>query len=137
VPQLDCGNRAWSRSPLNGPAWRTEIDDVIEGDILAQTVLRHRDETIAPGMDQRMTSTEGWLHSSQPSRSEEVRPLHKRDGRPRAKSSPTGSSASNPHTFRPGVLIGLRPTPARPLPRMTRPPHPAPTRADSRMLLRP
>ncbi|MEU5887700.1 ATP-binding protein [Streptomyces sp. NPDC047461] len=35
-------------------------DDVIEGDLLAQTVLRHA-ETIEPGEAQRMTSTE-WLH---------------------------------------------------------------------------
>ncbi|MFI9827921.1 ATP-binding protein [Streptomyces sp. NPDC051913] len=35
-------------------------DDVIEGDLLAQTVLRHAD-TIEPGEAQRRTSTE-WLH---------------------------------------------------------------------------
>ncbi|MFD6415846.1 ATP-binding protein [Streptomyces sp. NPDC060194] len=35
-------------------------DDVIEGDLLAQTVLRHAD-TLTPGAAQRMTSTE-WLH---------------------------------------------------------------------------
>jgi hypothetical protein len=35
-------------------------DDVIEGDLLAQTVLKHA-EIIAPGTAQRMTSTE-WLH---------------------------------------------------------------------------
>jgi hypothetical protein len=35
-------------------------DDVIEGDLLAQTVLRYAD-TIEPGAQQRMTSTE-WLH---------------------------------------------------------------------------
>nr|WP_203645614.1 ATP-binding protein [Streptomyces sp. SID14478] len=35
-------------------------DDVIEGDLLAQTVLRHA-ETLSTGMAQRMTSTE-WLH---------------------------------------------------------------------------
>ncbi|MCI3930276.1 ATP-binding protein [Streptomyces sp. AN091965] len=35
-------------------------DDVIEGDLLAQTVLRHA-ESIVPGEAQRMTSTE-WLH---------------------------------------------------------------------------
>ncbi|GGV01919.1 ATP-binding protein [Kitasatospora herbaricolor] len=35
-------------------------DDVIEGDLLAQTVLRHAD-TIEPGTAQRMSSTE-WLH---------------------------------------------------------------------------
>ncbi|GGY28154.1 ATP-binding protein [Streptomyces xanthochromogenes] len=35
-------------------------DDVIEGDLLAQTVLRHA-ETISAGAAQRMTSTE-WLH---------------------------------------------------------------------------
>ncbi|MER7968544.1 ATP-binding protein [Streptomyces sp. NPDC096080] len=35
-------------------------DDVIEGDLLAQTVLRHA-ETIAPGDAERRTSTE-WLH---------------------------------------------------------------------------
>lgn len=36
-------------------------DDVIEGDLLAQTVLRHA-ESIAPGAEERMTSTE-WLHT--------------------------------------------------------------------------
>ncbi|MDI3406061.1 ATP-binding protein [Streptomyces cavernicola] len=35
-------------------------DDVIEGDLLAQTVLQHAAD-IAPGSEQRMTSTE-WLH---------------------------------------------------------------------------
>ncbi|MGB8939268.1 MAG: ATP-binding protein [Streptomyces sp.] len=35
-------------------------DDVIEGDLLAQTVLRHAD-SLEPGTEQRMTSTE-WLH---------------------------------------------------------------------------
>ncbi|MFF5945662.1 ATP-binding protein, partial [Streptomyces althioticus] len=35
-------------------------DDVIEGDLLAQTVLKHA-EDIEPGTEQRMTSTE-WLH---------------------------------------------------------------------------
>ncbi|WP_377271657.1 ATP-binding protein [Peterkaempfera sp. SMS 1(5)a] len=35
-------------------------DDVIEGDLLAQTVLKHAN-TLDPGAEQRMTSTE-WLH---------------------------------------------------------------------------
>ncbi|WP_052863576.1 ABC transporter ATP-binding protein [Streptomyces niger] len=35
-------------------------DDVIEGDLLAQTVLKHA-ESLAAGTEQRMTSTE-WLH---------------------------------------------------------------------------
>lgn len=48
----------------------------IEGDLLAQTVLRHAD-TFAPGADQRMTSTE-WLHLlSGLYSSDEVRPLPK------------------------------------------------------------
>ncbi|SEC64959.1 ATP-binding protein [Streptomyces sp. PAN_FS17] len=46
------------------PAYRASLDDlnddVIEGDLLAQTVLQHAD-TIEPGGEQRMTSTE-WLH---------------------------------------------------------------------------
>ncbi|SED01104.1 ATP-binding protein [Streptomyces sp. PAN_FS17] len=46
------------------PAYRASLDDlnddVIEGDLLAQTVLRHV-ETIEPDGEQRMTSTE-WLH---------------------------------------------------------------------------
>ncbi|GGO55821.1 ATP-binding protein [Streptomyces lasiicapitis] len=51
-------------------------DDVIEGDLLAQTVLRHAD-TIAPGAAQRMTSTE-WLHLLSGLYSgEELRPLPK------------------------------------------------------------
>jgi hypothetical protein len=36
-------------------------DDVIEGDLLAQTVLRHA-ETLTPGTEERMTSTE-WLQT--------------------------------------------------------------------------
>ncbi len=49
-------------------------DDVIEGDLLAQTVLRHA-ETIEPGGAQRMTSTE-WLHLlSRLHSGEELRPL--------------------------------------------------------------
>ncbi|MFB7915237.1 ATP-binding protein [Streptomyces sp. NPDC056061] len=36
-------------------------DDVIEGDLLAQTVLKHA-ATLDPGTEQRMTSTE-WLHN--------------------------------------------------------------------------
>ncbi|MFE4697407.1 ATP-binding protein [Streptomyces sp. NPDC056738] len=51
-------------------------DDVIEGDLLAQTVLRHAD-SIAPSAAQRMTSTE-WLHLlSSLYSSDEVRPLPK------------------------------------------------------------
>ncbi|MFB6507637.1 MULTISPECIES: ATP-binding protein [unclassified Streptomyces] len=46
-------------------AYRTSLDDlnddVIEGDLLAQTVLKHA-ATLAPGTEQRMTSSE-WLHS--------------------------------------------------------------------------
>ncbi|MEV0191885.1 ATP-binding protein [Kitasatospora purpeofusca] len=46
------------------PVYRASLndlnDDVIEGDLLAQTVLKHA-ETIEPGAAQRMTSTE-WLH---------------------------------------------------------------------------
>lgn len=47
------------------PAYRAALDDlnddVIEGDLLAQTVLQHAD-TLDPGGEQRMTSTE-WLHA--------------------------------------------------------------------------
>jgi hypothetical protein len=47
------------------PAYRASLDDlnddVIEGDLLAQTVLRHA-ETLAPGTEERMTSTE-WLQT--------------------------------------------------------------------------
>ncbi|MFJ3194159.1 ATP-binding protein [Streptomyces griseoviridis] len=51
-------------------------DDVIEGDLLAQTVLRHA-ETIAPGDAERRTSTE-WLHClSTLYTSDEPRPLPK------------------------------------------------------------
>ncbi len=51
-------------------------DDVIEGDLLAQTVLRHAD-TISAGAAQRMTSTE-WLHLlSGLYSSDEPRPLPK------------------------------------------------------------
>ncbi|MGW6461100.1 ATP-binding protein [Streptomyces sp. NPDC055078] len=51
-------------------------DDVIEGDLLAQTVLRHAD-TVEPGAAQRMTSTE-WLHClSRLYSGEDLRPLPK------------------------------------------------------------
>ena len=51
-------------------------DDVIEGDLLAQTVLRHA-ETIDPGGAQRMTSTE-WLHAlSRLYNGDDCRPLPK------------------------------------------------------------
>ncbi|TSB32308.1 ATP-binding protein, partial [Streptomyces benahoarensis] len=46
------------------PAYRASLDDlnddVIEGDLLAQTVLNHA-ATLAPGEETRMTSSE-WLH---------------------------------------------------------------------------
>ncbi|MGW0694645.1 hypothetical protein [Streptomyces sp. NPDC002738] len=62
------------------PAYRASLDDlnddVIEGDLLAQTALRHA-ETIAPGAAQRMTSTE-WLHClSRLYSGDEPRPLPK------------------------------------------------------------
>ncbi|MFJ9506416.1 ATP-binding protein [Streptomyces anulatus] len=51
-------------------------DDVIEGDLLAQTVLQHA-ETLDPGCEQRMTSTE-WLNVlSRLYSGEELRPLPK------------------------------------------------------------
>ncbi|WLQ51289.1 ATP-binding protein [Streptomyces poriferorum] len=51
-------------------------DDVIEGDLLAQTVLLHAD-TMPPGAEQRMTSTE-WLHAlSRLYNGDELRPLPK------------------------------------------------------------
>ncbi|MBF6055617.1 ATP-binding protein [Streptomyces eurocidicus] len=51
-------------------------DDVIEGDLLAQTVLRHAD-SIEAGAEQRMTSTE-WLHClSRLHSGDELRPLPK------------------------------------------------------------
>ncbi|MDT0380604.1 ATP-binding protein [Streptomyces sp. DSM 42041] len=51
-------------------------DDVIEGDLLAQTVLKHA-ESIEPGGAQRMTSTE-WLHClSRLYNGDELRPLPK------------------------------------------------------------
>ncbi|MFJ4440020.1 ATP-binding protein [Streptomyces sp. NPDC088923] len=62
------------------PAYRASLDDlnddVIEGDLLAQTVLKHA-ESIPPGTEQRMTSTE-WLHLlSRLYSGEELRPLPK------------------------------------------------------------
>ncbi|WP_371800719.1 ATP-binding protein [Streptomyces sp. NBC_01732] len=58
--QLDA---AMSFQTLN--AYRTSLDDlnddVIEGDLMAQTVLKHA-ATLDPGAEQRMTSSE-WLHS--------------------------------------------------------------------------
>ncbi|MFE9304598.1 ATP-binding protein [Streptomyces sp. NPDC006856] len=62
------------------PAYRASLDDlnddVIEGDLLAQTVLQHA-ETLDPGGEQRMTSTE-WLNVlSRLYSGEELRPLPK------------------------------------------------------------
>ncbi|MER5818603.1 ATP-binding protein [Streptomyces californicus] len=62
------------------PAYRASLDDlnddVIEGDLLAQTVLQHAD-TLDPGGEQRMTSTE-WLNVlSRLYSGEELRPLPK------------------------------------------------------------
>ncbi|MFJ1753849.1 ATP-binding protein [Kitasatospora sp. NPDC088134] len=62
------------------PAYRASLDDlnddVIEGDLLAQTVLKHA-ETIEPGQPQQMTSTE-WLASlSRLYAGEELRALPK------------------------------------------------------------
>ncbi len=51
-------------------------DDVIEGDLLAQTVLRHAD-TIEPGAAQRMTSTEWLHHLSRLYSGDDCRPLPK------------------------------------------------------------
>ncbi|MFF3879045.1 ATP-binding protein [Streptomyces sp. NPDC001978] len=51
-------------------------DDVIEGDLLAQTVLKHAD-TIEPGAAQRMTSTEWLHHLSRLYSGDELRPLPK------------------------------------------------------------
>lgn len=51
-------------------------DDVIEGDLLAQTVLRHA-ESIETGAAQRMTSTEWLHHLSHLYSSDETRPLPK------------------------------------------------------------
>ncbi|MFJ8675507.1 ATP-binding protein [Streptomyces sp. NPDC093589] len=51
-------------------------DDVIEGDLLAQTVLRHAD-TLEPGAEQRMTSTEWLLCLSLLYSSGELHPLPK------------------------------------------------------------
>ncbi|MEV0574399.1 ATP-binding protein [Streptomyces sp. NBC_01463] len=73
--QVDAAN---SLGALN--AYRVSLDDlnddVIEGDLLAQTVLAHAD-TMAPGDGQRMTSTQ-WLHClSTVYSGEELRPLPK------------------------------------------------------------
>jgi hypothetical protein len=61
-------------------AYRTSLDDlnddVIEGDLLAQTMLKYA-ATLAPGAEQRMTSTE-WLNCLTGLYSgEECRPLPK------------------------------------------------------------
>ncbi|MYR71301.1 MULTISPECIES: ATP-binding protein [unclassified Streptomyces] len=62
------------------PAYRASLDDlnddVIEGDLLAQTVLKHA-EDIAPGGEQRMTSTEWLHHLSRLYSGDELRPLPK------------------------------------------------------------
>lgn len=69
---------ATSLGALN--AYRASLDDlnddVIEGDLLAQTVLTHAD-SIEPGSEQRMTSTE-WLHClSRVYSGDDLRPLPK------------------------------------------------------------
>ncbi|MGX8262356.1 ATP-binding protein [Streptomyces thermocarboxydus] len=51
-------------------------DDVIEGDLLAQTVLRHAAD-VEPGTAQRMTSTEWLHHFTRLYTGEECRPLPK------------------------------------------------------------
>lgn len=59
APWLTTPARGWRRKP---EGWGTDDlnDDVIEGYLLAQAVLQHAD-TMNPGTEQRMTSTE-WLH---------------------------------------------------------------------------
>ncbi|MGW6354619.1 ATP-binding protein [Streptomyces sp. NPDC055092] len=99
-------------------------DDVIEGDLLAQTVLRHAD-TISPGAAQRMTSTE-WLHL--------LSGLHNGDGlRPLPKGWPTtGKVLSDrlkrlqPTLAARGVLIDSGRTSTGRYLEMTRPAAPAP-----------
>ncbi|MFD0061761.1 ATP-binding protein [Streptomyces sp. NPDC056690] len=99
-------------------------DDVIEGDLLAQTVLRHAD-TISPGAAQRMASTE-WLHL--------LSGLYNGDGlRPLPKGWPTtGKVLSDrlkrlqPTLAARGVLIDSGRTSAGRYLEMTRPAAPAP-----------
>ncbi|MDI3389638.1 ATP-binding protein [Streptomyces sp. B-S-A8] len=61
-------------------AYRTSLDDlnddVIEGDLLAQTVLKHAD-SLEPGAAQRMTSTEWLLCLTRLYAGEDCRPLPK------------------------------------------------------------
>ncbi|WP_405018487.1 ATP-binding protein [Kitasatospora sp. NBC_00070] len=56
--QLDAAT-GWGSLPAYRACLDDLNDDVIEGDLMAQTVLRHA-ETIAPGEAQRLTSTQ-WL----------------------------------------------------------------------------
>ncbi|BFV58717.1 ATP-binding protein [Kitasatospora sp. CMC57] len=73
--QLDAAT-GWSSLPAYRACLDDLNDDVIEGDLLAQTVLRHV-ESLAPGEAQRMTSTQ-WLNClSRLYTGEEFKPLPK------------------------------------------------------------
>ncbi|GGV75637.1 hypothetical protein GCM10010228_39570 [Streptomyces massasporeus] len=107
-------------------------DDVIEGDLLAQTVLKHA-ETIEPGGEQRMTSTE-WLHClSRLYSGDELRALPK--GWPT-----TGKVLSDrlkrlqPTLAARGVLIESGRTSEGPLPRNDPPAGAAATRGEADVL---
>jgi hypothetical protein len=110
------------------PAYRASLDDlnddVIEGDLLAQTVLKHA-ETIEPGGAQRMTSTE-WLSCLS-------RLYSGDDGRPLPKGWPTtGKVLSDrlkrlqPTLAARGVLVDSGRTSTGRYLEMTRPTAPSP-----------
>ncbi|GAA3302379.1 hypothetical protein GCM10020295_48050 [Streptomyces cinereospinus] len=87
-------------------------DDVIEGDLLAQTVLKHA-AGIDPGTEQRMTSAE-WLHAlTGLYTGEDFRPLPIKAGRPPARCSQTASSASSPPS-QPAACSSTGDAPMRP-----------------------
>ncbi|CAM5681620.1 ATP-binding protein OS=Streptomyces microflavus OX=1919 GN=Smic_41840 PE=4 SV=1 [Streptomyces microflavus] len=77
-------------------------DDVIEGDLLAQTVLKHA-AALEPGHTDRMAAAE-WLAASPPSTAATGAARCLKGGPPPARCSRTASSAFNPLNAR-GVLI--------------------------------
>ena len=101
------------------PAYRASLDDlnddVIEGDLLAQTVLRHAD-TIEPGAAQRMTSTE-WLHCLSRLYSGDELPSPAQGVADHRQSPLRPAQAPPTHPGRPGRPHRLGPHQGGPLPR--------------------
>ncbi len=100
-------------------------DDVIEGDLLAQTVLLHA-ESLDPGA-RAADDLHGVAALPQPPLQRRgLPPPARRAGRPPARSSPTVSSASSPPFAARGVLIDTGRTSEGRYLEMTRPAGPPP-----------